>query len=597
MEVLKKRSEVAVEDTWALEDIFPSIEVWEETCKKAKELLEGLKRFEGHLGDSAVMMEQFYEEAETVSKMVESAYQYACMHSHEDLGNNEWQVRTGKAQNLYTIAAQVMAFEEPELLAMGEEKVENFMKESEALYDLKMYFARIFRTKEHILSPEIEAILAKTADMSRASSDIFTMFNNAELKFPAIKDEQGNEVAVSHGRYGRFMESKNREIRKAAFDAMYSTYEKYINTIATTFMANLKQESFYAQVRKYPSARAMELSGSNIPEAVYDNLIESIHDALPMMHRYVRLRKKMLGVDELHMYDVYAPMVKDYDCKYTIDEAKELVVKALAPMGEEYQRVLKEAFANRWIDVYENEGKRSGAYSWGPYGTHPYVLMNFQGNLNNTFTLAHEMGHAMHSYYSAKTQPYKYAHYRIFVAEVASTCNEALLMHYMLEHASSKEEKLHLINQFLEKFKGTMYRQTMFAEFEKIVHGLAGEGEALSAKDFNKIYLDLNKKYFGEDMVSDPYIAYEWAKIPHFYTPFYVYQYSTGFAAAMALSKRILTLGEEGVKDYMKFLTGGSSKDPIDLLRLAGVDMETKEPVIEALSVFDSLLDQFEALV
>lgn len=597
MEALRKRNEVPVEDTWALEDLYPTTEDWEKEAEELRTLCGELAGYAGRLGESAAVMAEYYEKSNRANLLIERLIVYADQKLHENLGNNGSQSRSGRAAGLSVQLSQAVSFEEPEILSIGEETIAEFQKENETLAGLTTYFSRIFRGKDHILSSEMEEIVAQTGDLSSAANDIYSILNNVEIKFPVIRDEDGNQIELTQERYGSFMESRNREVRKNAFAALYETYGKYINTIATTFQANLKQERFYANVRKFSSARAMELFFGNIPETVYDNLIDCIHEALPQMHRYVALRKKILGVDELHMYDVYTPIVDNYNARYTFEEAKEIVLEGLAPMGEEYLSILKEGFASRWIDIYENEGKLGGAYSWGAYGTHPYVLLNYQENLDNVFTLAHEMGHALHTYYSNKTQPHIYAGYLMFVAEVASTCNEALLIRHLIAHAESKEEKMYLLNHFLDKFKGTMFRQTMFAEFEKIVHERVGKGESLSAGDFNAIYLALNKQYFGPDMVSDPEIAMEWAKIPHFYTPFYVYQYATGFAAAMALSGRILKLGEEGVKDYMKFLTGGCSKDPIELLRMAGVDMEKKEPVQEALAVFADLLDQFEALV
>lgn len=422
------------------------------------------------------------------------------------------------------------------------------------------------------------------------------MFNNADIRFPAVVDTQGREQELTHGNYVKFLESDSVTVRKSAFEAMYHTYQAFRNTLAATFYANVKQANFYAAVRGYASSRAMELDGGNIPETVYDNLIAVVHERMPLMHRYVRLRKKALGLTEIHMYDLYTPMVKNVDIQVPFEEAKQIVKAGLAPMGEAYLSVLQQGFDNRWIDVYENQGKRSGAYSWGAYGTHPYVLLNYQENLDNIFTLAHEMGHALHSYYSDSTQPYPYAGYRIFVAEVASTCNEALLIHYMLKQAKDKKEKAYLLNHFLEQFKGTLYRQTMFAEFERDMHKLAAEGEALTADLLCEKYYALNRLYFGEDIVIDEEIAMEWARIPHFYTPFYVYQYATGFSAAIALSQGILERGESAVHDYMKFLTGGSSADPIELLKLAGVDMSTPAPIQQALDVFEDLLNQMEAL-
>ena len=422
------------------------------------------------------------------------------------------------------------------------------------------------------------------------------MYNGADIDFPSVTDSDGEQIKITHGNFVPILGGTDRELRRRAFIALYDTYGKMKNTIAATFNANVEQACFYADVRNYLSTLEMYLDGSNIPVSVYDNLIEVVHEKMDLMHRYVKLRKKILGVDELHMYDVYAPIAKPPKEKISFEKAKEMVLEGLAPMGEAYLSKLKEGFANRWIDVYENEGKRSGAYSWGAYGVHPYVLLNYQGTLDDVFTLAHEMGHALHSYYSDANQPYIQAGYRIFVAEVASTCNESLLIHDLLKKTEDKETKAYLINHFLEQFKGTLYRQTMFAEFEKITHGMVEKGETLTSDVLCKIYYDLNKQYFGPEMVSDEEIALEWARIPHFYNPFYVYQYATGISAAIALSRKIMKEGEKGVEDYMKFLTGGGSKDPIELLKLAGVDMNEKKPIEEALELFRELLDQMEAL-
>ena len=419
-------------------------------------------------------------------------------------------------------------------------------------------------------------------------------FNNADIQFGTVVDEEGNERILTHGTFSNFMESKNRRVRKEAFLKLYQAYEDHKNMLAATFSANLKQAAFFAKMRNYPSVLAAELDGGNIPAAVYEQLIEAVHENLPAMYRYVALRKRILGVEELHMYDVYVPMVEGVEKKISYEEARETVREGLSVLGEDYLKLLDEGFSDGWIDVYENQGKRSGAYSWGAYGTHPYVLLNYSGNLNSVFTLAHEMGHAIHSYYSDHNQPYIYAGYRIFVAEVASTCNEALLIHYLIEHARDQKEEAYLINYFLDQFKGTVYRQTMFAEFEKKAHELMEQEGSVPAQTYCDIYYELNQKYFGPDMVSDPEIALEWARIPHFYTPFYVYQYATGFSAAIAISQKILK-GEPGIiEKYKKFLSGGSSEDPIDLLKICGVDMEKRETVDEALAVFASYVEKLE---
>ena len=443
----------------------------------------------------------------------------------------------------------------------------------------------------------MEELLAGAREVGEGPSDIFMMFNNADIKFPVITGEDGEPVEITHGRYGRLIECQDRKVREAAFKGLYDSYGKFINTIAATYRANVKQECFFAKARKYPSSLAAALDQSAIPVSVYHNLIETVHKFLPALHKYVSVRKQKLGVDELHMYDLYVPMIGDVDKKIPYEEAKKMVLEGLKPLGEDYQALLKEGFDNGWIDVYENEGKRSGAYSWGAYGTHPYVLLNYQDSLNNTFTLAHEMGHALHSYHSDAAQEFIYAGYKIFVAEVASTCNEALLIHHLLENSKDDAEKAYLLNYFLEQFRTTLFRQTMFAEFEKIAHAKAEAGETLTAEKLCDIYYDLNKQYFGDDIVVDKEIALEWARIPHFYTPFYVYQYATGFSAAIAISSKILA-GEPGiVEKYKKFLSGGSSLDCIDLLKLCDVDMTEKKPVEDALKVFEANLEEFAKLI
>lgn len=591
-----KRSEVEKQYTWAIEDLYPSDEAWEQEYKQAEAMLEQFQGYEGKLGDSAEILLSYLQFSDTVNQLFERIYVYANQKLHEDLGNSTYQGLSARAADLAVRLSSAAAFAEPEILAIPEQKLQDFLKGNEPLRLYEKKLQDLLRQKAHVLDGKTEQLLAQNQNVSSAASDIFAMFNNADIRFPAVVDTQGREQELTHGNYVKFLESDSVTVRKSAFEAMYHTYQAFRNTLAATFYANVKQANFYAAVRGYASSRAMELDGGNIPETVYDNLIAVVHERMPLMHRYVRLRKKALGLTEIHMYDLYTPMVKNVDIQVPFEEAKQIVKAGLAPMGEAYLSVLQQGFDNRWIDVYENQGKRSGAYSWGAYGTHPYVLLNYQENLDNIFTLAHEMGHALHSYYSDSTQPYPYAGYRIFVAEVASTCNEALLIHYMLKQAKDKKEKAYLLNHFLEQFKGTLYRQTMFAEFERDMHKLAAEGEALTADLLCEKYYALNRLYFGEDIVIDEEIAMEWARIPHFYTPFYVYQYATGFSAAIALSQGILERGESAVHDYMKFLTGGSSADPIELLKLAGVDMSTPAPIQQALDVFEDLLDQMEAL-
>ena len=594
---ISSRSEMKKEDQWKMEDLYASDEVWEQDFQKLKEQMQEFSRYEGTMGDSAEQLYQVLTEQDRLNMLMENVYVYANQKNHEDMGNGTYQKMAGRAQSLMSALSDAVSFVESELLEIPQETIQKFLEEKQELGLYKRYINEKFREKEHILSKEMEAVLAKAYELGRAPQNIFQMFNNADIDFGTVHDEEGREVQLSHGRYIQFLESKDVNVRREAFETLYEAYEKHRNMLAAAFDANVKQELFFADMRHYGSSREAALSYSHIPLEVYDRLIEAVHENLPKMYQYVDLRKKIMGVDELHMYDVYVPLVKLAEKKYSFEEAKEIVKKGLAPLGEEYAQILEEGFSNGWIDVYENQGKRSGAYSWGAYGTHPYVLLNYNGSLNHVFTLAHEMGHAIHSYYSDKTQPYPYAGYRIFVAEVASTCNEALLIHYLLEHAQDDQEKAYLVNYFLDQFKGTLYRQTMFAEFEKIVHEQVQNGESLTADGLCETYYKLNQQYFGDGIVHDPQIAMEWSRIPHFYTPFYVYQYATGFSAAIAISSKILA-GEPGIiEKYKKFLSGGSSMDCIDLLKLCGVDMTSPQPVNDALKVFGEYVDLFAEII
>ena len=597
IEKLPARSEIAEADKWALEDLFLTDADWEAAVKQLEEQLAQLKGYAGKVSASADALYAYLTLADETENLFEKVLVYSNEKMHEDMGNSTYQGYAAQAQAAAARLSAAEAFFEPELLAMEESRLQGFLKEEPELEKYRLLIDRIWRRKAHTLSAAEEEILAKTYEMATAPDDIFSMFNDADAKFGTIRDENGKEVELTHGRFGGFMESSDRRVRKEAFEALYQTYDQFQNTLAATYSANVKKAKFYADVRKYPSALAAALAPGNIPTEVYDNLIETVHRFLPAMYRYVALRKRALGVEELHMYDVYVPLVADRTKKIPFAEAKEIVKCGLAPMGEEYVSHLEEGFDHRWIDVYENRGKRSGAYSWGAYGTHPYVLLNYQGKLDDVFTLAHEMGHALHSWYSNANQPYVYSGYLIFVAEVASTCNESLLMQYLLKESKDKKEKAYLLNHFIDQFKGTLFRQTMFAEFEKITHEMYAKGESLTAERLCAVYMDLNRKYFGEEMVSDPQIALEWARIPHFYTEFYVYQYATGFSCAIALSKRILEMGEAGVADYMKFLKGGCSKDPIELLKMAGVDISTPKPVEDALQLFEELVSELEELL
>ncbi len=593
---LPKREEIALEYKWAIEDMYKDEAAWKADYELAEKMsAEFADKFQGKICDSAENLLATLEYSSKLNNIIEKLYVYANQKLHENTADTGSQAMAGRAQTLAVKSESATAFVEPEILAADPAILKTYI-ESEILKDYRHMLSDLDRSREHILTAEMEELLSEIGEFAGAAEDIFSMFNNADIKFPVIKDENGEDITITHGRYSMLMESEDRRVRKEAFEGLYHTYDKYKNTLAAIYNASVKKDAFYAKTRKYGSTLEAKLDANNIPVSVYENLIEAVHESFPAFHRYVALRKKRLGVDELHMYDVYAPLVSEVDMKVDYDKAKEMVKEGLAPMGTDYIKALEEGFNNKWIDVYENEGKRSGAYSWGAYGTHPYVLMNYNGTLNHVFTLAHEMGHALHSYYSDANQSYHNAGYSIFVAEVASTCNEALLIYYLLEKTTDKREKAYLINYFLEQFKGTLFRQTMFAEFEKKTHELVEAGETLNVDMLNELYRGLNEKYFGPDMILDDEIDLEWARIPHFYTPFYVYQYATGFSAAIALSKRIRELGEEGVADYMKFLTGGGSKYPIDLLKLAGVDMTSPQPVKDAIKVFEDLVAQLEEL-
>ena len=594
---VKKRQECDPAYQWHIQDLYASDEAWEKDYESLTSEIQSLAAYEGRLKEGSEVFVEYMRKKEALMKKFEAIYVYANQRYHEDTGNSFYQGLAGKAQTLSIQLDSAVVFEEPELLAIGKKTIDSWFTQNMDMQLYKRYFYELFRQQKHVLSKEEEAILADVSDMSADVSNIFSMFNNADIRFPSIEGKEGEKIPVSHGRYTLLLESRDVNIRKSAFESVYSQYGQYRNTLAALYAANLKNTAFFAKKRHYNSSLEMALEGGEIPTSVYTNLIDTVHEHMDLMHRYVSLRKKALKAEELHMYDLYAPMVDEFEMKVPFSKAKEIVKKGLAPLGKEYGKVLSDGMESGWIDVYENEGKRSGAYSWGAYGCHPFVLMNYQDNLNNVFTLAHEMGHSMHSYYSDKNQPYIYAGYRIFVAEVASTCNEALLMEYLLKNTEEKKEKMYLINYFLEQFKGTLYRQTMFAEFEKITHEMAWNKEPLTAEVLCDIYYKLNQKYFGEDIVIDKEIALEWARIPHFYTPFYVYRYATGYSAAIAISRKILSGDERAKEGYFKFLSGGSSMNPIDLLRLCNVDMAAKEPIESALKLFGELLDEMEEML
>lgn len=596
MEV-KDRKDIDVKDTWNLESIYANNELWEEDYaaleKDAAEFAKLKGAIEADVSKIPAVLDAYYGLHRRLSKLSV----YARMRFDQDTTDSTYQTMSAKIGSLGVKIGAASAFVEPEILSYSKEQLEAAEKENErtAYYGRKI--EEMLRGQEHTLDAEKEELLAAAGDMAEAPDDIFSVLMNADMKYPDIVLEDGTHLPLTNSTYISYMESPDRAVREGAFKTLYGQIASLKNTFAAIYRGNLKQAKFYAQSRKYSSARAMYLADSNVPESVYDNLLSAVHEALPMMYRYVAVRKKVLGVDKLHMYDVYTPIVAAQNQTYEFEQAKQMVLEALKPMGEDYLSHAREGLENRWIDIYPNKGKKGGAYSWGCYDSQPFILLNYTKNLDSVFTLIHEMGHSIHSYYSRTAQDYAYSDYKIFVAEVASTCNECLLMHDLLEKTTDKEQRKYLLNHYLDSFKGTLFRQTMFAEFEKNAHEYCAQGKPLTAEALSQMYLELNQKYFGPDMEKDEEIAYEWMRIPHFYTPFYVYQYATGYSAAVALSAKILKEGKPAVDAYMSFLKGGESKDSIDLLKMAGVDMTTEKPVADALALFGELVAELEALV
>lgn len=598
MERLLKRHEVQREHTWDLESIYPNNEAWEQDFAKLSSMLPTLTSYQGRLGESAATLLEALRVRDDIYMLTGQVFAYARMHKDEDNTNSTYQALTDRAMSLYSRVQASASFMTPEILAIPTERMESFLQESRELQLYRHQLEDLLREKAHVRSAEVEELLAQSGEVGAAASNIFGMLDNADMKFPKIKDEEGNEVELTKGRFIRFLESPNPSVREGAFRALYSTYAKFRNTLGATYASSVKKDIFFARARKYPSARAAALSGSNIPESVYDSLVETVNRNLPSLHRYVRLRKKLLGLDQLHMWDLYTPMVAEVDKKIPYAEAVETLMKSLEPLGGEYLTVARDGLTtSRWVDIYENEGKSSGAYSGGSYTTHPFILMNYQDTLDSMFTLTHELGHSMHSHLTRRNQPFVYGSYTIFVAEVASTFNEALLTDYLLKNTDDKKLRMYVINHYLEQFRTTLYRQTMFAEFEHLAHQKAEANQALTPDALSEMYYALNEKYYGtEGMVVDKEIALEWARIPHFYRAFYVYQYATGLSAAVALSQQVLAEGKPAVDRYLGFLKSGGSDYSINLLQKAGVDMTSPEPVQKALDVFASLLDQMEEL-
>lgn len=592
------RNEVPEELTWRLSDIFESVEAWNKSYDELDTLLEKAPTYQGTLKNGANAMLEVLRYRDDVYTKIGVLYTFAHMRSDQDTTNSEFQAIESRSSSQIAKVSTALSFLVPEILALPESQITQYLEENEELRLYKQELKEINEQRAHVLSTEQESLLAQMSEVNSASANTFGMLNNADLEFPVVKDENGNDVQLTHGNYVHFLESADRSVREAGFKAMYATFGKFKNTFASTLAGNVKGHTVSARIRKYDSARHSAMAANSIPEKVYDQLIDTVHKNIGLMHRYLELRKKVLGVDELHMWDVYTPLVSEAKMEMPYEKATEHMLNSFEAMGDEYVGIVKQALQDRWVDVVENKGKRSGAYSSGAYGTNPYILMNWQDNLDNLYTLVHEFGHSVHSYYSRNNQPAVYGDYSIFVAEVASTCNEELLTDYLLKTVEDEKLRIYILNHWLDSFRGTIIRQTMFAEFEHIIHEMDRNGEPLTADSLSAKYHELNKFYFGDHMVSDDEIALEWARIPHFYYNYYVYQYATGKSAAIALSSQILSEGAPAVERYTNnFLKAGCSDSPINVLRAAGVDMESAEPIQLAFDLFEKNLVELEKLL
>ena len=591
-----QRNEINEKDTWDLSTIFETDQKWEEELALLTEDTKEAASLEGHLLDSAKSLLNITERYLDLSRRLEKLYVYAHMKNDQDTRVAKYQEYYAKAMTLYSQLDQVFSFYEPEFMAITEEQYQNFLAEEPNLQPYKHFFDKLLQNKEHVLSQREEELLAGAGEIFGAASETFAILDNADIVFPFVKDEDGNEVQLSHGVYMRLVESKNREVRRGAYEALYSTYEQYQHTYAKTLQTNVKVQNYRAKVRNYKSAREAALAANFVPESVYDNLVSAVRKHLPLLHRYLALRSKILGIPDLKMYDVYTPL-SSVEYSFTYEEALKKAEEALAVLGEDYLSRVKRAFSERWIDVYENQGKRSGAYSGGSYDTNAFMLLNWQDNLDNLFTLVHETGHSMHSSYTRETQPYVYGDYSIFLAEIASTTNENILTEKLLQEVQDDATRFAILNNFLDGFRGTVFRQTQFAEFEHAIHQADQNGEVLTSEFLNNLYADLNQEYYGLSKEDNPQIQYEWARIPHFYYNYYVYQYSTGFAAASALAEKIVHGSQDDRDRYIDYLKAGKSDYPLNIMRKAGVDMEKEDYLNDAFAVFERRLDEFEALV
>ena len=594
---IPNRNDIPDAFKWKLEDIYTNDAEWEKEYAQLKAKIPTISKFEGTLAQSPEQLLAALKLRDEIGIVLGKLYVYANMRSHEDTANSTYQALASRAATLAVDFSAAASFMTPEILAIPEKTLKKQINSSPAFEEYRFSLMEILRQKAHILSPAEENLLAKAGEMANTPENAFSMLTNADMKFPVIKDEKGNKVELTEERYYSLISSRKRSVREAAFKALFETYGKSKNTLGATFNGMLKTNQFFSEARKYPSDLAAALDGSNIPLSVYHNVVDTVESNLAPLHRYMALRKKAMKLDELHMYDLYNPLVENPYKDIPWETAQEMVVEALKPLGEEYLSQFKEGLSGGWIDVYSNRGKRGGAYSWGSYATHPYILLNYNGEFNDVSTLAHEMGHSMHSFYSHKNQPYVNADYTIFSAEVASTTNEELLLDYMLKNTEDKSKKIYLLNQRLERIRSTVYRQVMFASFERTVHERSAKGEPTTADDLSRIWHDLNVKYFGPEMIVDPLIDMEWARIPHFYSPFYVYQYATGYSAAASLSQKIINEGKPAQDRYLKFLSSGGSDYSIDLLKKAGVDMSTPQPILDAIALFEKTLDEMEALL
>lgn len=594
---LKQRDQIPQEYKWNIRAMYPDESKWEDDVAQCISRSENFKSFIGRLGDSSDILLEALTERDAIWQKLEHAFVYAAMKKDEDNRVDKYQAMNDKCSAAMAKVAAAMSFFTPELLSVSEEKIFKFISEEPDLSAYEFILKAMLREKKHVLTASEENILAQMSEVTGATNDVFKMLNNADMTFGSVIDEDGDEVTLTHGNYITFMESHDRNLRKKAFTNMYEAYKKLNNTLATNYNYNVKTDVVSSRIRKYDSSLAAALNGGNIPLSVYHNLIKEVHEYLPVVHRYMSLRKKALGVDHLKMYDVYVPLVETPKKNISFEEAVEIMAEGLSPLGEEYIKQVRNGIKEGWIDVYENQGKTSGAYSFGAYDSMPYILLNYTNTLKDVFTIVHEMGHSMHSYYTRNSQPYTYGDHSIFTAEVASTVNESLLIKHLLATEKDENMRKYLLNYYIEEFRTTLFRQTMFAEFELLVHEEIEKGGVLTAGWLNDTYNKLNDMYFGPEMEDDGYIRYEWSRIPHFYRGFYVYQYATGYSAATAISEKILSEGSKARDNYIEFLKSGSSNYPVELLKIAGVDMASPKPVKMAMETFKSLVDELEKIL